>query len=137
MVRDMKFSGAIPFHFELPRLNTDPTHIWTSVPAARQALGNKFGRPPRRFQDGASTANNPALIAVQEARLLWPDKPLECLVSIGTGLVPRQKREKSMSAYVDTGNVLIESACSVDRVAAGLATLAPLVPGLTYFRYFL
>ena len=33
-----------------------------------------------RFQDGAATANNPAAIAVQEALLLWPDHPIDCLV---------------------------------------------------------
>ena len=60
---------------------------------------------------------------------------MECLVSLGSGVVPVHRREKSMSAYLDTGNVLIESACSVDRVAAALATLAPMIPGLTYFRH--
>ena len=42
--------------------------------------------------------------------------------------------KKSMSAYVDTGNVLIESACSVDKVASALATTTPMIPGLTYHR---
>jgi len=53
---------------------------------------------------------------------------------VGSGTVPVHKREKSMSSYMDTGNVLIESACSVDRVASALAALAPLVPGLAYYR---
>lgn len=88
----------------------------------------------RRFQDGAATANNPAVLALQQARLLWPDTQIECLVSVGSGTVPVHKREKSMSAYVDTGNVLIESACSVDKVASALAATAPMIPGLTYCR---
>lgn len=88
-----------------------------------------------RFQDGAATANNPAMLALQQARLLWPDTQIECLVSIGSGTVPVHKREKSMSAYVDTGNVLIESACSVDKVAGALAATAPMIPGLTYYRW--
>lgn len=29
----------------------------------------------------------------------------------------------------------VQSACSVDRVDAALATLLPLVPGITYFRF--
>ena len=45
-------------------------HAWASVPMC-----------PCRFQDGAATANNPAAIAVQEALLLWPDTPIDCLVS--------------------------------------------------------
>ena len=89
----------------------------------------------RRFQDGAATANNPAAIAVQEARLLWPDTPLECLVSLGSGAVPQAPREKSMRSYLDTGSVLIESACETERTDATLATLLSMVPGTHYYRW--
>lgn len=88
-----------------------------------------------RFQDGASTANNPAGLAIQEARSLWPDSPIDCLVSIGSGNIPLTKREKnSVSSYLDIGSVLIESACDVSRVDAILSTLLPMVPDVKYFR---
>ena len=90
-----------------------------------------------RFQDGAATANNPAGLALIEARRLWPDAHVDCLVSLGSGTVPPHRREKGMHAYLDTGTVLIESACSTERTHGVLATLAPLVPGLRYFRYAL
>ena len=48
-----------------------------------------------RFQDGATTANNPALVALQEARLLWPEAPPALLVSVGAGAVPRRPRDGS------------------------------------------
>ena len=111
--------------------------VWHAVRASSAApyylddftLGND------RFQDGAAIANNPALIALQEARALWPDVPIDCLVSMGCGSTPVQKRERSVSAYLETGNVLIESACSVDRADAALCTLLPLIPGIRYFRF--
>ena len=87
-----------------------------------------------RFQDGASTANNPSGLALQEALRLWPHTPVDCLVSLGSGSVPVTKREKSMSAYLDTGSVLIESACNVERIAAVLYTLAPFIPDFKYYR---
>lgn len=40
-----------------------------------------------------------------------------------------------MSSYLDTGSVLIESACNVERIAAVLHTLTPVIPGFKYYRY--
>lgn len=33
-------------------------------------------------------ANNPTIISMREAQLLWPDTNIDCLVSIGSGSVP-------------------------------------------------
>ncbi|XP_031264927.1 phospholipase A I-like [Pistacia vera] len=37
--------------------------------------------------------------------------------------------------YLDTGQVLIESACSVDRVEEALSTVLPMLPEIQYFRF--
>ena len=37
--------------------------------------------------------------------------------------------------YLDTGQVLVESACSVDRVEEVLSTLLPMLPEIQYFRF--
>lgn len=111
--------------------------VWHAVRASSAApyYLDDFTLGPDRFQDGAAIANNPALLALQEARALWPDVPIDCLVSLGCGGTPLQKRERSMSAYLETGNVLIESACSVERTDAALCTLLPMIPGIRYFRF--
>ncbi len=123
-----------------------------------------------RYQDGAVTANNPALIALQQvcvanarsgvsrwarasdpaektatqaicagrcsqARLLWPWLHVECLVSLGCGSAPPSRRERSTSSFLDTGSVLIESACSTDRVHEALATTLQLSQDTHYFRF--
>jgi hypothetical protein len=88
-----------------------------------------------RFQDGAATANNPALIALQQGRLLHPDLPVEVLVSLGCGSEPAGERGKGLSSVMDTGTVLVESACSTERVHEALATCLPLVAGVKYYRW--
>ena len=39
-----------------------------------------------------------------------------------------------MSSYLDTGSVLIESACETERTDAVLATLTSLIPAMQYYR---
>jgi hypothetical protein len=62
-----------------------------------------------KFQDGAVTANNPSVIALQEARLLWPDHPLDVVVSLGVGQGPPARRERGLNTFMETGSILIES----------------------------
>eukprot|EP00850_Spirogloea_muscicola_P002821 SM000011S18999 [mRNA] locus=s11:273180:281253:- [translate_table: standard] len=89
-----------------------------------------------RWQDGAIVANNPALIALREARLLWPDLLIDCVVSLGCGNVPTKPRGgKSGWRYLDTGQVLIESTCSIERAEEAFDTFMPMVDSFEYFRF--
>ncbi|PWA96759.1 phospholipase,galactolipase [Artemisia annua] len=87
-----------------------------------------------RWQDGAIVANNPTIFAIREAQLLWPDAKIDTLVSVGCCSVPTKAR-KGGWRYLDTGQVLIESACSVERVEEALSTLLPMIPEIHYFRF--
>ncbi|OMO97583.1 VHS domain-containing protein [Corchorus olitorius] len=75
------------------------------------------------WQDGAIVANNPSIFTIREAQLLWPDTNIDCLVSISCG------------SFTYKGQVLIESACSVDGVEEALSTLLPMLPEIQYFRF--
>lgn len=112
-------------------------HVWEAIRASSAApyYLDDFADDANRWQDGAIVANNPTLIAIREAQLLWPDARIGCLVSIGCGSVPTKPRGKGGWRYLDTGQVLIESACSVERVEEALDTLLPMLPDIHYFRF--
>lgn len=39
----------------------------------------------KAFRDGGMNYNNPAAIALHEAKCMWPNKPIDTLLSVGTG----------------------------------------------------
>ncbi|GAV81873.1 Arm domain-containing protein/Patatin domain-containing protein/LRR_8 domain-containing protein [Cephalotus follicularis] len=110
--------------------------IWQAIRASSAApyYLDDYSDDVYRWQDGAIVANNPTIFAIREAQLLWPDTRIDCLVSIGCGSVPTKVR-KGGWRYLDTGQVLIESACSVDRVEEALSTLLPMLPEIQYYRF--
>uniref|UniRef100_J3MLE4 Patatin n=2 Tax=Oryza brachyantha TaxID=4533 RepID=J3MLE4_ORYBR len=110
--------------------------IWEAIRASSAApyYLDDFSDDVNRWQDGAIVANNPTIFAIREAQLLWPDTRIDCLLSIGCGSVPTKSRRGGWR-YLDTGQVLIESACSVERVEETLDTLIPMLPEMQYFRF--
>jgi calcium-independent phospholipase A2-gamma len=52
--------------------------------------------------DGALVANNPAGVAAHEARRLFPNVPIELLVSVGTGVAEKSRSPASMN-WADGG----------------------------------
>ncbi|KAM0874101.1 hypothetical protein ACQ4PT_037596 [Festuca glaucescens] len=111
-------------------------HVWEAIRASSAApyYLDDYSDDINRWQDGAIVANNPTIFAIREAQLLWPDTRIDCLVSIGCGSVPTKSRRGGWR-YLDTGQVLIESACSVERVEETLDTLIPMLPEMQYFRF--
>lgn len=73
------------------------------------------------FVDGAVLANNPALVALTESALLWPDRPASMVVSIGTGtLLPRPYKPAGVMAWVSTMLDLAMSSDLTHRIASTL-----------------
>ena len=66
---------------------TTSAPLWSCLRATTAAPGYfpEFKLREEIFQDGAICANNPCGIAMHEARCLFPDRNIDCVVSIGTG----------------------------------------------------
>ncbi|KAM8929435.1 calcium-independent phospholipase A2-gamma isoform 2-T2 [Lycaon pictus] len=94
---------------------------------AEYALGNDL------HQDGGLLLNNPSALAMHECKCLWPDVPLECIVSLGTGRYESDVRNSVTSTSLKTklSNV-INSATDTEEVHV---MLDGLLPPDTYFRF--
>ncbi|CEF98287.1 Patatin/Phospholipase A2-related [Ostreococcus tauri] len=113
--------------------------LWQGVCASAAApyylYVDQFQIGSGRWIDGAMTCNNPAMLGMQEARRLWPDKNIDCLVSIGSGIFPAYDRETSISLVALAKDVLFESACDTERVHEYMELALGLIPGARYFRF--
>lgn len=94
---------------------------------AEYALGNDL------HQDGGLLLNNPSALAMHECKCLWPDVPLECIVSLGTGRYESDVRNNVTHTSLKTklSNV-INSATDTEEVHV---MLDGLLPPDTYFRF--
>ncbi|KAK6052583.1 phospholipase, patatin family [Cooperia oncophora] len=73
------------------------------------------------LQDGGVIANNPTAIGIHEAKLLWPEERLHCVVSIGNGRsVCDLEQEESMTpsplSSLQKFNRIIDSATNTETV---------------------
>jgi calcium-independent phospholipase A2-gamma len=78
---------------------TCQTPLWQALRASTAAPGYFDDLPldDRRFVDGGIAFNNPAALALHEARALWPNRPLGVLLSIGNGNPRPRKTEHSFT----------------------------------------
>lgn len=118
------------------RIGSCSNALWEAVRASSAAIYylDSFECGGKKFQDGALVANNPSLIALQEAHHLWPKEKIELLVSVGTGSSPVCERPEGISSYIETGSALLESATNVEEVHRALEVISNLLPGLQYYR---
>jgi hypothetical protein len=53
--------------------------------------------------------------------MLFPNVPIECMVSLGVGSTPQVRRPRGMHTYFEIGSAVMESAIGVDRPHEALA----------------
>ncbi|XP_062374616.1 calcium-independent phospholipase A2-gamma-like [Sardina pilchardus] len=109
--------------------------MWQAIRASSAApgffqecmLGNDL------HQDGGLLINNPTALAIHECKNLWPNTPLQCVVSLGTGRYETGSKNSATytSLKAKITNV-ISSATDTEEVHTMLDALLPVD---TYFRF--
>ncbi|XP_076798061.1 calcium-independent phospholipase A2-gamma isoform X2 [Arvicanthis niloticus] len=111
------------------------SHTWEKILKDRigSALMIETARDPACPKDGGLLLNNPSALALHECKCIWPDTPLECIVSLGTGRYESDVRNTSTYTSLKTklSNV-ISSATDTEEVHI---MLDGLLPPDTYFRF--
>lgn len=109
--------------------------LWQAIRATSAAPGyfQEFTLGNDLHQDGGLLINNPTALAVHESKSLWPNTPLECVVSLGTGRFenPNKNNVTYTSLKTKLTNV-ISSATDTEEVHAMLDAF---LPPHTYYRF--
>ncbi|XP_078595081.1 calcium-independent phospholipase A2-gamma-like [Branchiostoma floridae x Branchiostoma japonicum] len=111
------------------------TRVWEAVRASSAAPGyfEEFKLGQGIHQDGGVLVNNPCAVAIHESKLLWPDTPLQCVVSVGMGRYEPDNVTSSSSLNLRTKlSKVVESATNTEDIHR---VLHDLLPPSTYFRF--
>lgn len=122
--------------------------LWEVVRAssAAPAYFGDFPLNGELHQDGGVLFNNPTAVALHEAKLIWPNEKIQCVVSLGTGRNPNKSRKNSdgskminpeletetLSSWKTKFLRILDSATDTESTHVILSDL--LAPG-TYFRF--
>lgn len=109
--------------------------MWEAIRASSAAPGYfaEYALGSDLHQDGGLLLNNPSALAMHECKCLWPDVPLECIVSLGTGrFVSDVKNTMTYTSLKAKLSNVINSATDTEEVHV---MLDGLLPPDTYFRF--
>ncbi|XP_029009711.1 calcium-independent phospholipase A2-gamma-like isoform X2 [Betta splendens] len=109
--------------------------LWEAIRASSAAPGyfQEFTLGNDVHQDGGLLINNPTALAIHESKCLWPNAPLECVVSLGTGRFETPGRTNATYTSLKTKITnVISSATDTEEVHTMLDAF---LPADTYFRF--
>nr|XP_033815023.1 calcium-independent phospholipase A2-gamma [Geotrypetes seraphini]XP_033815024.1 calcium-independent phospholipase A2-gamma [Geotrypetes seraphini]XP_033815025.1 calcium-independent phospholipase A2-gamma [Geotrypetes seraphini]XP_033815026.1 calcium-independent phospholipase A2-gamma [Geotrypetes seraphini] len=110
-------------------------NLWQAIRASSAAPGyfQEYVLGEDLHQDGGLLINNPCALALHEVKCIWPNVPLQSVISLGTGRFEHAKdtnvTHTSLKAKL---NNVISSATNTEEVHIMLEAL---LPPDTYFRF--
>uniref|UniRef100_A0A3P9K1P1 Patatin-like phospholipase domain containing 8 n=1 Tax=Oryzias latipes TaxID=8090 RepID=A0A3P9K1P1_ORYLA len=109
--------------------------LWQAIRASSAAPGyfQEFVLGKDLHQDGGLLINNPTALAIHECKCLWPNTPLQCVVSLGTGRY--ETLGKNSTAYTSLKTKLTHVISSATDTEEVHTMLDALLPPDTYFRF--
>ncbi|KAG8038629.1 hypothetical protein G9C98_007336 [Cotesia typhae] len=117
--------------------------LWESVRASAAAptYFEEFKHGDYILSDGGIMVNNPCAVAIHEAKRLWPNRPIQCVVSFGTGRTPPiipnneghiKEGNIGSSSWKDKFYKILASATDTEGVHI---VLNDLLPDHVYYRF--
>lgn len=109
--------------------------MWEAIRASSAAPGyfQEFVLGKDLHQDGGLLINNPTALAIHECKCLWPNTPLQCVLSLGTGRY--ETAGKNNTTYTSLKAKLTNVISSATDTEEVHTMLDALLPPDTYFRF--
>ncbi|KAK0400235.1 hypothetical protein QR680_003415 [Steinernema hermaphroditum] len=110
--------------------------LWQAIQASAAAPGyfEEVTLGSVLHQDGGVLANNPAAVGMHEAKNIWPDEQLQCLVSVGNGRSVTELEltsTRKSTRLQDKISKIVDSATDTELVNISMGDL---IPAGSYFR---
>lgn len=130
--RNYNFLPGVRSHY----LGSCQHKMWQALRASSAAPGyfQEYVLGSDLHQDGGLLINNPTALAIHECKCLWPNTPVQCVVSLGTGRYETAGKSSS-GTYTSLKTKLTHVISSATDTEEVHTMLDALLPPNTYFRF--